>query len=90
MGIDRSSGQPDEEPDRPREEPRPGEPADYRESVQAQPETRSRQQYYDVLASGRGYEIVSFAVLIADGPPLSGAKGRPRCARARSTAVVWA
>jgi len=24
MGIDRSSGQPDEEPDRPREEPRPG------------------------------------------------------------------
>ena len=68
MGIDRSSGQPDEEPDRPREEPRPGEPADYRESVQAQPETRSRQQYYDVLVSGRGYEIVSFAVLIAERP----------------------
>ena len=35
MGIDRSSGEPDEEPDRPREESRPGEPADYRESVQA-------------------------------------------------------
>jgi hypothetical protein len=68
MGIDRSSGQPDEEPDRPREEPRPGEPADYRESVQAQPETRSRQEYYDVLASGRGYEIVGFAALMAERP----------------------
>jgi hypothetical protein len=68
MGIDRSSGQPDEEPDRPREEPRPVEPADYRESVQAQPETRSRQEYYDVLASGRGYEIVGFAALMAERP----------------------
>ena len=90
MGIDRSSGQPDEEPDRPREEPRPGEPADYRESVQAQPETRFRQEYYDVLASGRGYEIVGFAALMAERPPLSGTNGRPRCAGARSTAVVWA
>jgi hypothetical protein len=68
MGIDRSSGQPDEEPDRPRGEPRPGEPADHRESVQAEPETRSRQEYYDVLASGRGYEIVSFAALMAERP----------------------
>ena len=38
------------------------------ESVQAQPETRSRQEYYDVLASGRGYEIVSFAALMAERP----------------------
>jgi hypothetical protein len=68
MGIDRSSGQPDEEPDRPRGEPRPGGPADHRESVQAEPETRSRQEYYDVLASGRGYEIVSFAALMAERP----------------------
>jgi hypothetical protein len=68
MGIDRSSGQPDEEPDRPRGEPRPGEPADHRESVQAEPETRSRQEYYDILASGRGYEIVSFAALMAERP----------------------
>ena len=68
MGIDRSSGQPDEEPDRPREEPRPGEHANHRESVQAQPETRFRQEYYDVLASGRGYEIVSFAALLAERP----------------------
>jgi hypothetical protein len=68
MGIDRSSGQPDEEPDRPRGEPRPGEPADHRESVQAEPETRSRQEYYDVLASGRGYEIISFAALMAERP----------------------
>jgi hypothetical protein len=68
MGIDRSSGQPDEEPDRPQEEPRPGEPADHHESVQAQPEMRSRQEYYDVLASGRGYEIVNFAALMAERP----------------------
>jgi hypothetical protein len=68
MGIDRSSGQPDEEPDRLRDEPRPGEAADHRVSVQAQPETRSRQEHYDLLASGRGYEIVSFAVLMAERP----------------------
>jgi hypothetical protein len=68
MGIDRFSGQPDEEPDRPREGPRPGEPADHRGSVQAQSETRTRQEYYDVLASGRGYEIVSFAALMAERP----------------------
>jgi hypothetical protein len=78
MGIDRSSGQPDEEPDRLRDEPRPGEAADYQVSVQAQPETRSRQEHYDLLASGRGYEIVSFAVLMANGPPLSGTNGRCR------------
>jgi hypothetical protein len=68
MGIDRSSGQPDEEPDRPREEPRPDAPADHRESVQVQPETRFRQEYYDVLASARGYEIVGFAALMAERP----------------------
>src|SRR5437764_3221781 len=68
MGIELSSGQPYEEPDRPREEPRPGEPASHRESVQAQPETRFRQEYYDVLASGRSSEIVSFAALMAERP----------------------
>jgi hypothetical protein len=68
MSIDGPSSQPDEEPDRPREGPRPGEPADHRGSVQAQPETRSRQEYYDVLASGRGNEIVGFAELMAERP----------------------
>jgi hypothetical protein len=52
MSIDGPSRQPDEEPDRPRESPRPGEPADHRGSVEAQPETRTQQEYYDVLASG--------------------------------------
>lgn len=66
MSTDGPSGQPHEEPDRPREGPRPGEPADHRGSVQAQPETRTRQEYYDALASGRGYEIVSFAALMAE------------------------
>ena len=68
MSTDGLSGQPDEEPDRPREGPRPGEPADHRGSVQAQPETRTRQEYYDVLASGRGNEIVGFAALMAERP----------------------
>jgi hypothetical protein len=68
MSTDGPSGQPYEEPDRPREGPRPGEPADHRGSVQAQPETRTRQEYYDALASGRGYEIVSFAASMAERP----------------------
>lgn len=68
MSIDGPSRQPDEEPDQPREGPRPGEPADHRGSVQAQPETRTRQEYYDVLASGRGNEIVGFAALMAERP----------------------
>ena len=67
MSTDGPSGQPHEEPDRPREGPRPGEPADHRGSVQAQPETRTRQEYYDALVLlGVGYEIVSFAALIAE------------------------
>jgi hypothetical protein len=68
MSTDGPSGQPDEEPDRPREDHRPREPADHGGSVRAQPETRSRQEYYDVLASGRSYEIVSFTALIAERP----------------------
>ena len=68
MSTDGPSGQPYEEPDRPREGPRPGEPADHRGSVQAQPETRTRQEYYDALASGRSHEIVSFAALMAERP----------------------
>ena len=68
MSTDGPSGQPYEEPDRPREGPRPGEPADHRGSVQAQPEARTRQEYYDALASGRSHEIVSFAALMAERP----------------------
>lgn len=68
MSTDGPSGQPYEEPDRPREGPRPGEPADHRGSVQAQPETRTRQEYYDALASRRSHEIVSFAALMAERP----------------------
>ena len=64
----RPSRQPDEEPDRPREGPRAGEPADHRGSVEAQPETRTRQEYYDILASGSGNEIVGFAALMAERP----------------------
>jgi hypothetical protein len=68
MSTDGPSGQPDEEPDRPREDRRPGEPADHRASADTEPETRTRQEYYDVLTSGRGYEIVSFAALMAERP----------------------
>jgi hypothetical protein len=59
MSIDGPSDRPDEEPDRPREGPRP---------AQDQPETRTRHEYYDILASGRSYEIVSFAALMAERP----------------------
>jgi hypothetical protein len=68
MSTDGPSGQPDEKPDRPREGRRPGEPADHRASVQAEPETRTRQEYYDILSSGRGQEIVGFAALMAERP----------------------
>jgi hypothetical protein len=68
MSTDGPSGQPDEEPDRPHEDLRPGEPADHRASGQPEPETRTRQEYYDVLSSGRGQEIVGFAALMAERP----------------------
>jgi Contact-dependent growth inhibition CdiA C-terminal domain len=68
MSTDGASGQPDEEPDRPREGRRAGKPADHHVSAQNEPETRTRQEYYDVLASGRGYEIASFAALMAERP----------------------
>ena len=68
MSTDGPSGQPDEEPDRPHEGLRPGEPADHRASGQPERETRTRQEYYDVLSSGRGQEIVGFAALMAERP----------------------
>jgi Contact-dependent growth inhibition CdiA C-terminal domain len=68
MSIDGPSGPPDEEPDRPCEDRRPGEPADYRAPAQTEPETRTRQEYYDVLTSGRGQETVSFAAWMAERP----------------------
>jgi hypothetical protein len=47
MSTDGASGQPDEEPDRPREDRRSGKPADHHVSAQTEPETRTRQEYYD-------------------------------------------
>jgi hypothetical protein len=68
MSTDGPSGQPDEEPDRPGEDLRPDEPADHRASMETEPETRTRQEYYDVLSSGRGQDIVGFAALMAERP----------------------
>ena len=68
MSTDGTSGKPDEEPDRPRKDLRPGEPADHRASMQTESETRTRQEYYDVLSSGSGQEIVGFAALMAERP----------------------
>ena len=68
MSTDRSSDQPDEEPDRPGEDFRPDDPPDHRASMQPESETRTRQEYYDVLSSGGGQEIVGFAVLMAERP----------------------
>jgi hypothetical protein len=36
--------------------------------MQTEPETRTRQEYYDVLSSGGGQEIVGFAALMAERP----------------------
>src|SRR5690242_13421211 len=68
MSTDGPSGQPDEEPDRPREDLRPGKPADHRASMRPESETRTRQEYYDVLSSGGGQEIVGFTALMAERP----------------------
>jgi hypothetical protein len=68
MSTDGPSGQPDEEPDRPGEDLRPDEPAGHRASMETEPETRTRQEYYDVLSSGRGQDIVGFAALMAERP----------------------
>ena len=68
MSTDGPSGQPAEEPDRPREDRPASEPADHHASSQTPPEARARQEYYDILTSGRGYEIVSFAALMAARP----------------------
>jgi hypothetical protein len=68
MSTDGPSGQPDEEPDRPSEDLRPGKSADHRAAMQTEPEMRARQEYYDVLSSGGGQEIVGFAALMAERP----------------------
>ena len=36
--------------------------------MQPQSETRTREEYYDVLSSGRGHDIVGFAALMAERP----------------------
>src|SRR6266516_4545312 len=68
MSTDGPSGQPDEEPDRQREDLLPGKSADHRAAKQTEPEMRARQEYYDILSSGGGQEIVGFAALMAERP----------------------
>jgi hypothetical protein len=68
MNTDGPSGQPDEDPDQPREDPSAREPADRHAWGQTPAETRTRQEYYDTLTSGRSYEIVGFAALMAVRP----------------------
>ena len=66
MSTDGPSGQPDEDPDRPPEDRPAREPNDYRAARQDLGETRTRQDYYDTLTSGHGYEVASFASLTAE------------------------
>jgi hypothetical protein len=68
MSTDGPSGQPDEDPDRPPEDRPAREPNDHRAAKQDLGETRTRQDYYDALTSGRGYEVASFASLMAERP----------------------
>ena len=68
MNTDGPSGQPDEDPDRPPEDRPAREPADHYASGQSPAETRTRQEYHDILTSGRGYEIIGFAALMAAQP----------------------
>jgi hypothetical protein len=67
MDTDGPSGQPDEDPDRPSEDRPAREPADHYASGQSPTETRTRQEYYDIL-TGRNYEIIGFAALMAAQP----------------------
>jgi Contact-dependent growth inhibition CdiA C-terminal domain len=68
MSTDGPSGQPDEDPDRPPEDRPAREPNDHRAARQDLGETRTRQDYYDTLTSGRGYEVASLASLMAARP----------------------
>ena len=90
MDTDGPSGQPDEDPDLPPEDRPAREPADQYASGKSPAETRTRQEYHDILTSGRGYEIIGFAALMAAQPAPSDTNGRCRSAGARSTAVAWA
>jgi hypothetical protein len=68
MNTDGPSGKPDEDPDRPREDRSAHQPADQHKSGQTPAETRTRQEYYDVITSGRGYDIIGFAALMVAQP----------------------
>ncbi len=70
MGVDDPSGRPDdgeEHPDGPHGR-HASERPDHRGSRQHLDETRPRQEYYDALVSGHGYEVVSFASLMVMRP----------------------
>ncbi len=71
MSIDGPVGPPDDEkdhPDRPAEDGTVSRPADQDASRQERAETRSPQEYYDDLRSGRGFEVDSFGSLMAARP----------------------
>jgi hypothetical protein len=67
MRVENPSGRPDdgeERPDGPPDGRHASEPPDHRTSRQHLAETRSRQEYYDAVVSGHGYEVDSFASLV--------------------------
>ena len=71
MSIDGPTGQPDdgkEYPDRPPQDRKASEPTNHRTSGPDLAETRSRQEYYVALVSGRGYDVDGFASLMAARP----------------------
>src|SRR5260370_28570838 len=73
MRVDDPAGRPDdggEHPDRPPEDRLASAPLDHRTSRQHPAETRSRQEYYDAIVSDHGYEVNSFASLMAMRPAI--------------------
>jgi hypothetical protein len=73
MRIDDPAGRPadgEENPDRPPEDRHASAPPDHRTSRQHLAETRSRQEYYDAIVSGHGYEVDSFASLMVMRPAI--------------------
>jgi hypothetical protein len=67
VSIDGPSDRPDD-PDRPPEDRPAREPADVQVPPPDPAETRTRQEYYEIISSGRGYEAVNFATLMSAPP----------------------
>lgn len=92
MSTDGPSGRPDERPEGPPEDRPAREPDDYHTAGRDLAETRTRQQYYEALTTGHGYEedAASFASLMAARPAAERPEWEIPLSRARSIAAARA